>query len=363
MTPTQPSMSVLVLCMHYPGRAPNQRFRIEQYADYLAQQGVQLEFSYLLNEKEDRIFYSPGHFFKKLGIVWRSLQKRKADVRRAKQFDAVLIIRESLFVGPAFIEKRLKKTGVPLYYDFDDAIWRLDVSRSNRWFGFLKFPAKTSSIIRLADVVIAGNQYLADYALQFNSAVKIIPTTVDTDSFTPAEKKQDSITIGWSGSLTTTKHFDTAVPVLLRLKEKYGDRLSFKLIGNSAYYNKTLNLQGEAWSAATEVEELRKIDIGIMPLPDDEWSKGKCGLKGLVYMSLGIPAVMSPVGVNREIIRHGENGCLAAGPEEWFASLCELIENEELRKKMGEEGRKTVIEKFSVASQRAHYLQLFRPKP
>lgn len=345
--------------MHYPDRAPNQRFRIEQYVQFLKDNGVHLEFSYLLGPQEDKLFYAPGNFFSKLGIVLRSWKKRKQDVRRAKNFDAVLIIRESIFIGPALFEKRLKKSGVKIIYDFDDAIWKLDVSRSNRWFGFLKFPAKTASIIRLADVVMAGNQYLADYALRYNKNVHIVPTTVDTDQFTGAEHQAKSpVVIGWSGSLTTIKHFDLALPVLRKIREKYGREVSFKVIGHHAFRNEELDITGVAWTKASEVPELRDIHIGIMPLPDDEWAKGKCGLKGLVYMSLGIPTVMSPVGVNSEIIRHGQNGFLPKTAEEWLEVLSQLIENPELRKSIGEAGRKTAVERYSVLSQRERYLKI-----
>lgn len=345
--------------MHYPDRAPNQRFRIEQYVQFLKDNGVHLEFSYLLGPQEDKLFYAPGNFFSKLGIVLRSWKKRKQDVRRAKNFDAVLIIRESIFIGPALFEKRLKKSGVKIIYDFDDAIWKLDVSRSNRWFGFLKFPAKTASIIRLADVVMAGNQYLADYALRYNKNVHIVPTTVDTDQFTGAEQQAKSpVVIGWSGSLTTIKHFDLALPVLRKIREKYGREVSFKVIGHHAFRNEELDITGVAWTKASEVPELRDIHIGIMPLPDDEWAKGKCGLKGLVYMSLGIPTVMSPVGVNSEIIRHGQNGFLPKTAEEWLEVLSQLIENPELRKSIGEAGRNTAVERYSVLSQRERYLKI-----
>lgn len=348
--------------MHYPGRAPNQRFRIEQYTDYLRENGIDCEFSYLLNEKDDRVFYAPGNFIKKTGIAFRSLIKRRRDVRRATNFDAVMIVRESVFIGPAFIEKRLKKKGVKIIYDFDDAIWKLDVSRSNRFFGFLKFPAKTSSIIRLADAVVAGNEYLANYALQYNNKVRIIPTTVDTEYLKREQENPDKtpLVIGWSGSLTTIKHFELATEVLKKIKSRYGDKVSFHVIGDKSYNNRELQLQGRAWSASSEKEELEKIDIGIMPLPDDEWSNGKCGLKGLVYMSLGIPTVMSAVGVNTRIIKNGENGFLPKTEKEWEDTLAMLIENPELRKHIGSMGRKTVEEQYSVLSQREKYLQLFR---
>lgn len=148
--------------MHHIDRAPNQRFRIEQYVPYLRENGVELTFSPLLSKEDDAVFYRPGNLFKKIQIVLRSIRQRRRDLQRASQFDAVLIIREALFIGPPRIERKLRKKGLTVIYDFDDAIWKLDVSRANRWFGFLKFPGKTAAIIRLADKVIAGNEYLAE---------------------------------------------------------------------------------------------------------------------------------------------------------------------------------------------------------
>lgn len=345
--------------MHHIDRAPNQRFRIEQYVPYLRDNGVALTFSPLLSKEDDAVFYRPGNLFKKMQIVLRSIRKRRRDLQRASQFDAVLIIREALFIGPPRIERKLRKKGLTVIYDFDDAIWKLDVSRANRWFGFLKFPGKTAAIIRLADKVIAGNEYLADYAKAFNPNVHIIPTTVETRTFLPGKKDASSpVVIGWSGSLTTIKHFRIAVPVLKKLREHYSDRIRFKVIGHAGFSEEELGIRGTAWSSERELEELQEIDIGIMPLPDDEWSKGKCGLKGLVYMSIGIPSVMSPVGVNTQIIRHGENGFLAGTEAEWFEILSRLIENPELRKQIGSSGRQTVVESYSVLANQENYLNI-----
>lgn len=150
--------------------------------------------------------------------------------------------------------------------------------------------------------------------------------------YAPVPKhKSDKITIGWSGSITTIKHFEFALPVLRKLKEKYGDRLRFKVIGDASYTNEELGIKGIGWKREDEVKELSEFDIGVMPLPDDEWANGKCGLKGLQYMALEIPTIMSPVGVNTEIIKDGKNGFLASEINEWLEKTSRLIENSDLR--------------------------------
>ena len=153
------------------------------------------------------------------------------------------------------------------------------------------------------------------------------------------------------------EHFKPFVPVLKRVKERLGDRVRFELIGDPSYREPELGIVGRAWSAATEVEDLKRFDIGVMPLPDDEWSRGKCGLKGLQYMALAIPTVMSPVGVNSKIITDGKNGLLASSEDEWVDKLAQLVDSEDLRRRLGQAGRETVEEGYSVESQKQRYLQ------
>jgi glycosyltransferase involved in cell wall biosynthesis len=353
---------VLIVTAHRPNRAPNQRFRFEQYLDFLKANGFDCEVSYLLDAKADAIFYKPGHLVKKLMILLNAFRTRFSDLRRVKKYDLVFICREAFLIGTTFFESRFVASGVPTVFDFDDAIWHLDVSEANKKLAWLKNPAKTSAIIKKVNHVIAGNKYLAEYANQFNQKISIIPTTIDTDYHIPLANKdfdKRTVCIGWTGSLTTVKHFRLAEPILKRIKDKYQDRVSFKLIGDGNYVNADLNIKGVAWTLAKEIEDLQDIDIGIMPLPDDEWAKGKCGFKGLSYMSMNIPAIMSPVGINTEIISHGENGFLASTDEEWFDALCYLIDNPNERKRMGENARQTIIDFYSVASQKGRYLEVF----
>ena len=265
--------------------------------------------------------------------------------------------------GSTLFEKLFARSGAKMIFDFDDAIWHFDVSEANKRLGWLKNPSKTANIIGYAHHVIAGNEYLADYARNYNANVTVIPTTIDTNYHQPLllrDAAKSNICIGWTGSLTTIKHFRLAEPLLLKLKEKYGAQITFKLIGDKYYSNDLLGIKGVEWTFAREVEELRDIDIGIMPLPDDEWSKGKCGFKGLQYMAMEIPPVMSDVGMNKEIIQDGWNGFLAGEESEWMTKMSLLIENPDLRKEMGARARKAIIEKYSVLSQRDVYIDIFK---
>lgn len=350
---------VLIQCMHRPGRSPSQRFRFEQYLPFLEQNGYRIDFSYLLNEKQDKDFYKAGKYWAKAGIVIRSTWRRLKELWSASQYDLLLVQREGYMLGTPFFEKRLAKK-VPMIFDFDDSIWMQKVSEGNKKLGFLKNADKTADLIKASALVWPGNEYLAAYARKFNGNVAVVPTTIDTEVYKKAPVAQSgTVCIGWSGSFSTIEHFKTAVPVLKTIKEKYGDRVSFLVIGDGSYYCKELAIQGKPWKAETEIQELSKIDIGIMPLPDDEWANGKCGLKGLQYMALRIPTLMSPVGVNKTIVQNGVNGFLPLTEEEWVRYLSLLIEDESLRKRMGDAGRQTVEKSYSVKAWKQTYLHYF----
>ena len=211
--------------------------------------------------------------------------------------------------------------------------------------------------------MITGNTYLAMYSKTYNPNVLVFPSTIDLDYYrVPIMPKTagNKITIGWSGSHTTVEHFETIIPVLKTLKKKFGSILKFEVYGDPHYKNDDLEIQGMAWSAESEVTTIAAFDIGIMPLPDDNWSKGKCAMKGLQYMGLNVPAVLAAVGMNKDVIEDGVNGFLAGSEEEWIAKLTLLIESKDLRSRIGCAGRKTIEEKFSAQALRNRYLDIFQ---
>lgn len=351
---------VLFLTLHRPGRSPSQRFRFEQYLPLLNEAGISYDFSYLLNEDDDKTFYSKGKIIQKFFIILKSYFKRKSELRSISKYDIVFVQRESFMLGTSYFEKKIAAAGVNLIFDFDDSIWLQNVSDANKTFKWLKNPQKTAKIITYSNIVIAGNEYLKSYALNYNKNVFIIPTTIDTNEYkNSTTAKKEKIIIGWSGSITTIQHFELAIPFLIKIKEKYGDLIEFKVIGDSNYLNEELSIKGIAWNKQTEIEDLSTFDIGIMPLPNDEWAKGKCGLKGLQYMALEIPTIMSPVGVNSDIITDGVNGFLASETDEWAEKISLLVNNLNLRKSVGIEARRTVIENYSVEANKRLYLEIF----
>jgi glycosyltransferase involved in cell wall biosynthesis len=352
---------ILFIADHRPDRSPGQRYRFEQYFDVLQRHGFQCTLSYVLNAEDDRIFYRPGNYLRKAFIVAKSFWVRWCDWKKRSDYDIIFIFRNCVLTGSLYFEKKWVGSGKPIVFDFDDAIWKNDTSAANRMFGWLKRPEKINYTLQHSRIILAGNAYLAKYASQFNSNVMVIPTTIDMDQYQVnlSTPKKDQIVIGWTGSITTIKHFVWARPSLLEIKKKYGNKVRFVVIGDEQFIDRELDIQGQKWYAATEAQDLCEVDIGIMPLPDDEWTQGKCGLKGLQYMALGIPPVLSPVGVNKTIIQHGVNGLLACQMEDWTAALSLLIEDGELRRRLGEQARNTVSTYYSKASWENAYVEVF----
>lgn len=354
---------ILYIVPHRFNRSPGQRFRCEHFIPILQNEGYYCRYAHLLSKWDDVHFYKKGAYFFKLLVFIKAIFRRLYHLCLAPRYDVIFIYREAFMIGTTFFERLLKLSGVPIVFDFDDSIWLNDTSEGNKNLAWLKKTSKTNTIISLAHTVIVGNEFLATHARQFNSNVFVIPTTIDTNYHTPRTKTLDKnapICIGWTGSETTVKHFTLLEPVLLKIKKKYGERVSFMLIINKLYENEELGVRTTFWSADEEINQLAHIDIGIMPLPNDEWSKGKCGFKGLQYMAMEIPCIMSAVGVNTEIITHGVNGFLAHNNQEWEMLLTQLIENSELRKTLGAEGRKTIEERYSINSQKERYVELIR---
>lgn len=358
---------ILYIAPHRPERSPGQRFRFEQYIPWLEQNQYGITYSYILNANDDTRFYQKGNYLYKVYIVLKSFFIRLADIFRSRNHQVVIIYREAWFLGSTFFEWWFSKLRIPVIFDFDDAIWMNDTSEANQNLKWLKKPEKTAKIAKYANLVTVGNQYLADYARQYNSNVLIIPTTIDTKHYVSEMPGHNGIvSIGWIGSYTTIKHFKEAIPELKSIHEKYGNKVKFTVIVDKAPDIEEIPIEHIPWSKEKEVSNLDLMDIGIMPLPDDDWSRGKCGFKGIQCMAMSKPVVMSPVGVNSEIVKHAQNGLLASNHKEWVEALSELIEHEQLRKQLGEAGRKTIVEAYSVDSQKKRLLyaieQLIEPK-
>lgn len=349
------AISVLAFVPYAPDTTPSQRFRIEQWMTHLRErEGIQIELRPFADRELTALLREPGRIGVKAMASLAAYVRSALRVAGAVRHDAVMVHRTIGLAGPAWLERLLTGLGRPLIYEFDDAIFLLHTSEANRRFGWLKFPQKTAAICRLSSHVVVGNEWLAEYARQFNDRVTIIPSSIETHKYACFPKKREGghggnghrVVIGWTGSSTSQTHLEWFAPVLGEFMKRRDVEL--RVISNREPQMRGVPYVWRPWTADTEIEEVSRFDIGIMPMPDDQWSRGKCALKALQCMATGTPVVCSAIGANLELIRHGENGLLAATAEEWIQSLERLVDDPTLRFTLGAAGRQTVEAQYST---------------
>jgi len=344
----------------YPHEGASNRFRVEQYMPYLKRENIEFTLHPFWNIAAFKVLYGKGNYFKKMFFFLLGSVSRFLDIFRMYKYDIVFIHREAFPLGSCFFESVPGFFKKPIIFDFDDAIFLPSSSPQNNFIERFKKPEKVATILKLSDRVIAGNDYLAEFALHYNRNVSVIPTPVESDKFYPiARDARERVVIGWIGSVTTSDFLNGVKGVFIALSKKYSN-IEFKIVGGNLSISNLPNITSKPWILEQEVGDLRTFDIGIMPMPDNEWTRGKCGFKAILYMSMGIPSVCSPVGMNREIITDGVNGFLADGEDQWIEKLSSLIEDPELRHAMGLAARKTVEERYSVKANAPKFLDVIK---
>ncbi len=357
-------MNILFVIPYPPGQAPSQRFRFEQYLELLTEVGYHYKLAPFISASAWSILYKPGHHLAKVTGVLGGFLRRIALLFSVSSYDFIFIHREAAPIGPPIFEwiiaRLLKKK---IIYDFDDAIWMKDPAGEQTMVSRLKWQQKVGSICRWAYKVSCGNTYLRDYAQQFNANAIINPTTLDTELLHNQVRDQQNTTIpiiGWTGTHSTLRHLDLVWPVLERL-EKEGHNFIFHVISNQPpQYTGLRSLQYSPWRKSTEIQDLLQFHVGLMPLVDDPWARGKCAFKALQYMALGMPALVSPVGMNTEVVEEEKNGFICATDNQWYTALRSLLVNDALRAQQGVAARRTIVECYSVLSNKENFLALFQ---
>lgn len=354
-------MKILFLAPYPAYESPSQRYRFEHYLDKLEAAGITFSYKPFLNKKAWLYFFKPGHYFKKAIAVMAGYFRRWGLMFTLGRYDFVYVHREAAPIGPPVFEWIISKLcRKKMIYDFDDAIWVPVVSQSNRIARFIKWPSKVASICKMSYKVSVGNQFLADFAKRYCKNVIVVPTVVDMEKTHNRIQQQDvnNPVIGWTGTFSTLKYLDLVLPALQKLQEKY--EFTFIVIANKDPQLPLKNYLFINWKKETEIEDLLSMHIGLMPLTDGDVEKGKCGFKAIQYLSLGIPAIVSPVGANTNIVEHGMNGYVANTIDEWVVALDKLYTNKSERMILGEAGRKKIEQSFSVKSSFPVFLNLFK---
>jgi glycosyltransferase involved in cell wall biosynthesis len=336
-------MRVLVLS-RYGRLGASSRLRSYQYLPFLESRGIEVKVAPLLDDD-----YIIGLYSGKVPImsVLRSYVTRLGVMLQRKRFDVVWVEKEMLPWLPGWCEFGFFPHGQSMMVDYDDAVFHRYDQHQFSWVRVL-LGKKIDTVMRRADLVIVGNDYLGDRARQAGARrVELLPTVVDAVRYAVAASAMDGpVTIGWIGSPSTAKHLLPVVPVLLEIVESRGARVV--AVGANPGQLQGLPIEVRPWSEQSEVSDIQQFDIGIMPLPDEPFERGKCGYKLIQYMACGKPVVASPVGVNSVIVREGVEGLLPIELSQWGEALLKLCDDPSLRKRLGAAGRKRVEAEYSL---------------
>ncbi|HEX8468513.1 MAG TPA: glycosyltransferase family 4 protein [Allosphingosinicella sp.] len=331
----------------YGPMAASTRQRLLQYSPHLAAAGIEVEHQALLPDAYVRGVATGQHYPRTR--TFRAYFDRFRRLVAGTSADIVWVYAELFPYLPGGFERLAFRSGKPVVYDCDDAFFHTYDSHPNAWMRRLT-GRKLEPLLRGAAAACCGNDYLADYAARFCKNTMLLPTVVDTDVYGPAggPRPDRPVTVGWIGSPSTWPYMRPLLPTLRELTESRGIRVRVVGAGPAARADAFPGLDLIEWSEAREVEEVRAMDIGVMPLPDDIWARGKSGYKLIQYMACALPVVASPVGVNSEIVAAGGNGFLATDDSEWRDALLRLIDSPPLRSTFGETGRRLVAGRYSL---------------
>lgn len=326
---------------------PSSRYRVFQFLPYFRAQGIDCTVDPLFGETYFSVLKVRSCVLRtvlKIPYVFARFLKRLWTLLTLGRRDLVVIEGQLFPYAPPVAERLLRWCRHRVVVEMDDAIYLTPGHEK-------KMPA----LLSMARGAIVGNDRLAAYATQFSSHVTVVPTVVDTERFVPersrlatsSDRSGETITIVWIGLAYNLKYLDVLAPALRALQERYHVKL--RVVCSQPPEMPGVDLEFRPWNFNHEVVDLQDAAIGVMPLEDTEWARGKCGLKLLQYLSVGLPAVASPVGVNSDIIVNGENGFLASTEQEWYSSLEALCGQPQLRTRMGQAGRRTVESRYSLA--------------
>lgn len=354
-------MNIIILAPYPPSVSPSQRFRFEHYLPYLEQNGIHCTYSPFVDLETWQLIFKQGSYFNKLKGISLGFIRRFILLFKLSGFDFIYIHREAAPLGPPFFEwvivKILRKK---IIYDFDDNIWVKMSSTANPGASLIKCRWKVRYICRWSYITTAGNDYLVSYAARYCKKALLIPTVVDTEITHNRIKDhlEEPLTIGWTGTFFNFIYFYKITGPIRKLQSRY--KFNFLIIADKDPMLEGVQYEFVKWNKATEIDDLMRLHIGIMPLNNTEIEWGKCAFKAIQYMSLGIPAVVSPVGANMSVVTNGETSYWADTEEEWIFCLEKLIVDINERIRMGEAARKRVQAHYSVLATRDLFLNLFK---
>ncbi|HEX8549241.1 MAG TPA: glycosyltransferase family 4 protein [Cytophagaceae bacterium] len=359
----EPRRKILIICPYPVNKAPSQRLKYEQYFDDWKMNGFEITTSPFMSNYFYNIAYKNGRFLQKIALtVWGHIV-RLYDIMRAPSYDIVYVHLWVTPFGLPIYEWLISRVNRNIIFDIDDLIFLNPASQANSWVSKLKKSRKCFYLMRVAKQVIVCTPYLEQIAKLYNNEVTDISSTVDTEKYRITNEYENTgiIKLGWSGSSSTGKYLRLLEPVFAELVKI--TRVQLVVIGDANFRSDFIEVIHVPWAAESEVADLGKIDIGLYPLPDEEWVMGKSGLKAIQYMAMGIPTVATDIGANARVIEHEKSGFLVQSKEEWIEKILLLCSRPDIRKSIGLEARKRVEKLFSIHTNKDKYLKVLRSFP
>jgi glycosyltransferase involved in cell wall biosynthesis len=333
----------------YPNAGASSRYRVFQYLPYLIARGHMCNVSSFYTDEDFSTIYQNGNLLFKLWMVVKGFIRRIGNVMSLYNYDLVYMQREALPFGPLWFEWVCKVWNKKMIFDYDDALFIFKASSSTPMSDKFKNPQRISRIFSKVDCVFAGNDYLRHQASQFCACAKTMCVAEDLSKITTrnAHVAEDKLVIGWLGSPSTEKYLEFIRKPLERIAGSHPD-VELLIIGGGRFVSSKIKVRHEKWTLEGENKLLNEFAIGVMPLPNEEWSKGKSGGKARTYMASGVPAVCTDIGFNRTLIDNGKTGHLVSTNEQWYDSMSALLSSHELRQKISQTALDIVQEKYSL---------------
>jgi glycosyltransferase involved in cell wall biosynthesis len=358
-------MKKILFLVPHPIEDAGCRYRIYQFIPLLENAGYQCCVAPFSSEHLFRSLHSRGRTLTKAFHTAYCSVRRLFRLAYLRQFDFVVIHREVFPFLTPLLEKIVLHFGRNVIFSFDDAVYagHHDVSVLNHPFLYrFKYGQGVDEVLRRCVHVVAGNRILGEYAQRFNPRVTIIPTVVDCNYYRYQGARTNGarpITVGWMGSRSTVSYIRLIEPALKRIAIAYHDQVQFRFYGSPDYKPNLPACSSLPFSLASEIEDLHSLDIGIMPMPDTEWTRGKCAFKAIQYMATGAVAVASPVGVTKDLIQHDRNGLLASSLDDWFCCLSALIRDAGQRQRLAQHARITIENSYSLQIWALTFVSIF----
>jgi len=354
-------MTRVLFLTRYPIEGASSRYRVFQYLPHLKNLGVDTSVQSFMDTSMYRTSLQTGRTISKIWDVLHATTRRLWTLRRWRDYDIIYMQRELFPFGGLVIERWLKRRGAILFFDFDDALFIKKASRYNRIATFFRSSKKIIDLFRIVDCVVAGNEWLAieakDAGALRTTCLEVAEDTGRIPMHTP-HTNSSPVTIGWLGSPSTVKYLRLIEPVLQDIASNHPE-LRWELMGGNDFKMDGVDWKLQDWSLDGELEALARFDIGLMPLPDEDWAKGKSGGKARTYMAAGIVPVVAAIGYNTQLIRNNETGYLCSTPEHWQSNISKLISDPELRQKIANTAREEVNTRFAPTKMAKNMVDLF----